>query len=146
MIESRLLHQHMNIKSIFKRGGRNGYQSRRSQVISPKHEVVLPPCLFDSDASNGCLSNSKYIHLQDTIPLMLCESPHLHQTKEVEILVLIFFWVHGGQHYKEPKHCYLQNLYDLSYRNKTLLNGLCGRNVYTCTHQYAHVNECDHDV
>ena len=67
---------------------------------------------------------SMCIHHQGTIPLTSCESPHLHQKNKVGVLVPIFFWVLGGQSCKEPKHFYQQNLHDVSYQNKTLLNGL----------------------
>ena len=57
--------------------------------------VVFPPNFLDSGASNVCPS-SPCIHHQGTNPLTSYESPHLHQTQEVRILVPIFFWVHGG--------------------------------------------------
>ena len=107
--------------------------------------VVLPPNFLDSGASIVCPS-SPCIHHHGINSLTSCESPHVHQTQEVGTLVPIFFWVHGGQSYLEPKYFYLQNLKNLFYHSKILQDGLCGRNVYICTLQHAYENECDHDV
>ena len=112
----------MKINQEFK----DSYQTKELCSKSPKH--------------GGC----------PTKPLTSCESPHLHQTQKVRILVPIFFWVLGGQHCKEPKYSYQQKLRNLFYHNKILLNGLCGRNVYTCTLQDAYVYDVQsvhmHDV
>ena len=96
----------------------------------------------------GVFFKLQCIHHKGTKPYTSCESPHLYQTQEVKILVPISsFWVHEGQKQFEPKHFYQQNLNDLFYQNKILLNGLYGRNVYNCTLQHRY--DCDvyeHDV
>ena len=117
------------MKHVNKNESQRQLPNHMNYYLSIQIMVVLPPNFLDSDASIW------YVHLAHASTtkapyLISCESPHLYQTQEVEILVPISIWVHGGQKQIELKHYYLQNLQNLIYQSKILQDGFCGHNVY----------------